>query len=184
MDRAELIARAAPPCQECGASRAQRDPLGVSTSTAPGRWARPSWSAVSAIACWSSRCYELYLTFVSSWYWLAIATIAMYATFVAWLAMEGRRANAGMLVRLIPDCAVLIHRLLRDPRVPRRSKWLLIAGIADRRCRSTSSRTSFPSPGSSTTRSSSRSSSATSCAPPARNGSRITGQARARRLTS
>src|SRR4051794_35063463 len=54
----------------------------------------------------------------------------MYATFVAWLAMEGRRAHVGTLVRLIPDCAVLIHRLLRDPRVPRRSKWLLIAGIA------------------------------------------------------
>ena len=67
---------------------------------------------------------------MSSWYWLAIATVAMYATFVAWLAMEGRRANAGTLVRLIPDCAVLIHRLLRDPRVPRRSKWLLLAGIA------------------------------------------------------
>jgi len=54
----------------------------------------------------------------------------MYATFVVWLAMVGRRAHAGTLVRLIPDCAVLIHRLLRDPRVPRRSKWLLIAGIA------------------------------------------------------
>jgi Uncharacterized conserved protein len=44
---------------------------------------------------------------------------------VAWLFFSGRRTQARALARLIPDCVVLIGRLLRDPRVPRRRKLLL-----------------------------------------------------------
>ena len=44
---------------------------------------------------------------------------------VALLFFSGRRTQARALARLIPDCVVLIGRLLRDPRVPRRRKLLL-----------------------------------------------------------
>ena len=38
-------------------------------------------------------------------------------------------AEARALVRFVPDCVVLLTRLLRDPRVPRRSKVLVAALI-------------------------------------------------------
>jgi uncharacterized membrane protein YkvA (DUF1232 family) len=38
-------------------------------------------------------------------------------------------ADARELARFVPDCAVLLTRLLRDPRVPRRSKLLVAALI-------------------------------------------------------
>jgi uncharacterized membrane protein YkvA (DUF1232 family) len=37
--------------------------------------------------------------------------------------------DARVLARLVPDCAVLLARLLRDPRVPRRHK-LLVGALA------------------------------------------------------
>ena len=36
-------------------------------------------------------------------------------------------ADARALARFVPDCVVLLSRLLRDPRVPRRSKALVAA---------------------------------------------------------
>jgi uncharacterized membrane protein YkvA (DUF1232 family) len=69
---------------------------------------------------------------VSWWHWLLIAfavTIAIYAMFVAWLVVDGRREDARALARFIPDCVVLFHRILGDPRVPRRSKLLVAALI-------------------------------------------------------
>ena len=39
--------------------------------------------------------------------------------------MTGRRTSARELARFVPDCVVLLTRLLRDPRVPRRSKVLV-----------------------------------------------------------
>ena len=50
---------------------------------------------------------------------------ALYAGAVAALWLAGRGADARALARLLPDCAVLLRRLLRDPRVPRREKLLL-----------------------------------------------------------
>ena len=50
-------------------------------------------------------------------------------SFVLWLVALGRRADARALATLIPDCVVLATRLVRDPRVPRRRKLLLI-GLA------------------------------------------------------
>jgi uncharacterized membrane protein YkvA (DUF1232 family) len=44
---------------------------------------------------------------------------------VVLLFVAGRRTQARALAGFIPDCVVLVGRLLRDPRVPRRRKLLL-----------------------------------------------------------
>jgi uncharacterized membrane protein YkvA (DUF1232 family) len=62
------------------------------------------------------------------WQWLLIAlsvTVAVYAAFVVWLLLGGRRQDARALAGLIPDCLILFRRLLGDERVPRRSKLLV-----------------------------------------------------------
>ena len=64
------------------------------------------------------------------WTWLLIslgAFLAIYASFLAWLVIHGRHEDAGALATFIPDCIVLVTRLARDPRVPRRRKLLLFA---------------------------------------------------------
>jgi uncharacterized membrane protein YkvA (DUF1232 family) len=69
---------------------------------------------------------------VTWWQWLLIATGAtavVYAAFVIWLFLAGRREDARALAGFIPDCVVLFRRLLDDDRVPRRSKLLLAALI-------------------------------------------------------
>lgn len=43
------------------------------------------------------------------------------------LIVAGRRTEARALAGFVPDCIVLVGRLLRDPRVPRRRKLLLVA---------------------------------------------------------
>jgi uncharacterized membrane protein YkvA (DUF1232 family) len=66
------------------------------------------------------------------WGWLLVglgATLVVYAVFVAWLVACGRRADARALAGFIPDCLVLVGRLARDDRVPRRHKLLLL-GLA------------------------------------------------------
>src|SRR2546428_1928969 len=63
------------------------------------------------------------------WIWLLIGlatVVAAYAAFVSWLVVLGRRDDARALVTFIPDCIVLVSRLARDPRVPRRRKLLLL----------------------------------------------------------
>jgi uncharacterized membrane protein YkvA (DUF1232 family) len=69
---------------------------------------------------------------VQWWAWLLISLVvflAIYASFLAWLVIRGRREDARALATFIPDCIVLVTRLARDPRVPRRRKLLLIALI-------------------------------------------------------
>lgn len=64
------------------------------------------------------------------WTWLLVSlglTAALYAALVGWLIVLGRHADARALARFIPDCIVLVTRLVRDPRVPRRRKLLLVA---------------------------------------------------------
>lgn len=64
------------------------------------------------------------------WWWLLIgigAAVVVYAGFVLWLVAAGRREDAQALATFIPDCVVLVGRLARDPRVPRRRKLLLVA---------------------------------------------------------
>jgi uncharacterized membrane protein YkvA (DUF1232 family) len=67
---------------------------------------------------------------MSSIEWLLIAggaLIALYALLVAALFIAGRRTDARALAGFIPDCLVLLRRLLGDPRVPRRRKLVLVA---------------------------------------------------------
>jgi uncharacterized membrane protein YkvA (DUF1232 family) len=69
---------------------------------------------------------------MSVWEWALVAagaTVAVYLAFVAWLVLAGRSGDARALAGFVPDCVVLFRRLLRDDRVPRRSKLLLWALI-------------------------------------------------------
>jgi uncharacterized membrane protein YkvA (DUF1232 family) len=64
------------------------------------------------------------------WAWVLIGigiAVAVWAAFVIWLLAVGRRDDACALATFIPDCIVLVTRLARDPRVPRRRKLLLLA---------------------------------------------------------
>ena len=62
------------------------------------------------------------------WSLVGIAVLAVvYAAFVVGLVLAGRRSDARALATFIPDCIVLVTRLSRDPRVPRRRKLLLLA---------------------------------------------------------
>src|SRR3954470_12244928 len=66
-------------------------------------------------------------------FWLVVGlTVALvvYAAFVGLLVAVGRRADARALATFIPDCIVLVTRLARDPRVPRRRKLLLVGVVA------------------------------------------------------
>ncbi|MBA3428288.1 MAG: DUF1232 domain-containing protein [Actinobacteria bacterium] len=64
------------------------------------------------------------------WAWIVISfgvTLSAYAGFVGLLIFRGRHADARALATFIPDCIVLVTRLAREPRVPRRRKLLLLA---------------------------------------------------------
>ena len=62
------------------------------------------------------------------WFLVGIAVfVVVYAAFVFALVLAGRRGDARALATFIPDCIVLVTRLTRDPRVPRRRKLLLFA---------------------------------------------------------
>lgn len=66
--------------------------------------------------------------------WLAIligagAALLVYALFVGWLIVAGRRDAARAVAGFVPDFVVLFRRLVADPRVPRRQKLLLAALI-------------------------------------------------------
>jgi uncharacterized membrane protein YkvA (DUF1232 family) len=60
---------------------------------------------------------------------LAIA-VAAYLVLILVLILAGRRAAAREAALLLPNLARLFKDLIRDPRVPRRSKWLLMFGAA------------------------------------------------------
>jgi uncharacterized membrane protein YkvA (DUF1232 family) len=63
-----------------------------------------------------------------SWLVLSVLVVlAVYLAAVLALVLLGRREDARALARFIPDCVVLVKRLLGDDRVPRRSKLLLAA---------------------------------------------------------
>jgi uncharacterized membrane protein YkvA (DUF1232 family) len=59
-----------------------------------------------------------------------VLALLIYGAFVATLLVAGRRQEARALAGFIPDCVVLVRRLLGDPQVPRRSKLLLGGLIA------------------------------------------------------
>jgi uncharacterized membrane protein YkvA (DUF1232 family) len=58
------------------------------------------------------------------WYALA-AAVLVYAASVLALVAAGRRGDAAALARFVPDCVVLVGRLVRDARVPRGSRIAL-----------------------------------------------------------
>ena len=61
------------------------------------------------------------------WLLVSLAVLAFaWAVAVALLVVLGRRTDARALAGFIPDCLVLMRRLLADPRVPRRRKLLLV----------------------------------------------------------
>jgi hypothetical protein len=59
------------------------------------------------------------------WLWFAAGALLVYLAAIAALVIAGRRTHARALAGFIPDCIVLFHRLLRDPRVPRARKVAL-----------------------------------------------------------
>src|SRR3954452_16392163 len=65
-----------------------------------------------------------------SWGWFLVGIavfLVVYAAFVFALVLAGRSGDARALATFIPDWIVLVTRLTRDPRVPRRRKLLLAA---------------------------------------------------------
>jgi uncharacterized membrane protein YkvA (DUF1232 family) len=70
---------------------------------------------------------------VSWWFWALIALtviVLVWSVLVLFLIAAGRRTEARAFAGFLPDCIVLVGRLLRDPRVPRRRKLLLAAAAA------------------------------------------------------
>ena len=62
-----------------------------------------------------------------AWSLVGIAVFAVvYGALVVVLVLSGRRRDARALATFIPDCIVLVTRLARDERVPRRRKLLLL----------------------------------------------------------
>jgi uncharacterized membrane protein YkvA (DUF1232 family) len=62
---------------------------------------------------------------MSVWLWVAAAGLALYSALVLALIVFGRREDARAVAGFVPDCALLVKRLLADPRVPRRHKLAL-----------------------------------------------------------
>jgi uncharacterized membrane protein YkvA (DUF1232 family) len=56
---------------------------------------------------------------------VALCILVLYAAFVVALILAGRGREVREVARFIPDCVVLVRRLVGDPRVPRRHKLLL-----------------------------------------------------------
>jgi uncharacterized membrane protein YkvA (DUF1232 family) len=73
---------------------------------------------------------------MSALQWLlvvAVCGVVLYAAFVLALVLAGRHETARGLAGFIPDCFVLVKRLVADPRVPRRRKlvlWLVAGYLA------------------------------------------------------
>jgi len=69
---------------------------------------------------------------VTWWAWLALslALVALiWLALVVALLVVGRREEARALAGFVPDCIVLVSRLMHDDRVPRRRKLLLAAVV-------------------------------------------------------
>jgi hypothetical protein len=65
---------------------------------------------------------------VSANSWLLVsfgALLGTYAVFVVSLLVLGRRENARAIAGFVPDCAVLLARLVRERGLPRR-RWLVL----------------------------------------------------------
>jgi uncharacterized membrane protein YkvA (DUF1232 family) len=66
---------------------------------------------------------------MSVWEWTGVAVgvaLALYVLGVVALLALGRKTDARAWAGFVPDCAILFARLVRDPRVARRHKVLLV----------------------------------------------------------
>jgi uncharacterized membrane protein YkvA (DUF1232 family) len=61
--------------------------------------------------------------------WLGVTVLA-WIILIGALVVAGRRTQALALARFIPDCLVLLRRLIGDEEVPRRRKMILLGLIA------------------------------------------------------
>jgi uncharacterized membrane protein YkvA (DUF1232 family) len=59
-----------------------------------------------------------------------VTVVGLYVLFVIGLLVAGRRREARALAGFIPDCLVLLRRLLGDDRVPRGRKLILVGLVA------------------------------------------------------
>jgi uncharacterized membrane protein YkvA (DUF1232 family) len=71
------------------------------------------------------------LTELANWLLLGVgATLLVWAVLVALLVVAGRRGDACALVRVVPDCLMLLGRLVRDPRLNRTDRIAIVAVLA------------------------------------------------------
>jgi uncharacterized membrane protein YkvA (DUF1232 family) len=67
----------------------------------------------------------------SWWPWgLLLATVAVYLAIVIALLVAGRREHARAVAGFIPDCVVMVKRLIADPATPWGERILLGALVA------------------------------------------------------
>jgi uncharacterized membrane protein YkvA (DUF1232 family) len=62
-----------------------------------------------------------------------VVVVGLWLLLVLGLLLAGRREDARALASFVPDCLILVRRLLGDPRVPRRRKvalWLVLGYLA------------------------------------------------------
>ena len=67
------------------------------------------------------------------WQWALLAGAAVllvWAALVGALVATGRRAEARALATFVPDCVVLLRRLLGDDRLPRRGRVAVVLLLA------------------------------------------------------
>jgi uncharacterized membrane protein YkvA (DUF1232 family) len=65
------------------------------------------------------------------WFLVGLAAaFVLWLLLVAVLVLSGRRGHARALVRLVPDCLVLLGRLVRDPRLSRTDRVAIVAVLA------------------------------------------------------
>jgi uncharacterized membrane protein YkvA (DUF1232 family) len=62
---------------------------------------------------------------MSGWLLLGAIALGVYLVLVLALVVLGRRRDARAVAGFVPDCAVLVKRLMGDARVPRRHKLAL-----------------------------------------------------------
>src|SRR5207247_1879969 len=67
---------------------------------------------------------------MTPWLWVVVGlgvAAALWLLLVGALLAFGRKDDARELLAFIPDCVILVKRLLGDPRVPQRAKVMLVA---------------------------------------------------------
>src|SRR5438034_11330201 len=70
---------------------------------------------------------------MTPWLWVLVGlgvAVALWLLLVGVLLAFSRKDDARELLAFIPDCVILVKRLLGDRRVPRRAKVILVALLA------------------------------------------------------